>query len=154
HQLKVIARTTVGRYKGSPKSVSEIAKEIGVGSVLEGSVRKAGNKIRVTAQLIDASTEDHMWSDNYDRQLDDVFSIQSEIAKSVSEALMSRLLPKEEKSIEKKPGVSSAAYVRYLRGRVAVRDRTEDGLRDAKKLFEAAVAEDSNYAEAYAGLAD
>ncbi|MDA4129795.1 MAG: tetratricopeptide repeat protein [Thaumarchaeota archaeon] len=154
HQLKVIARTTVGRYKGSQKSISEIAKEIGVGSVLEGSVRKAGNKIRVTAQLIDATTEDHMWSDNYDRQLDDVFSIQSEIAKSVSEALMARLIPEEQKSIEKKTPASSAAYVRYLKGRMALRDRTEAGMREAKKLFEAAIVEDPNYAEAYAGLAD
>jgi adenylate cyclase len=154
HQLKVIARTTVGRYKGSTKSVSEIAKEIGVGSILEGSVRKAGNKIRVTAQLIDATTEDHMWSDNYDRQLDDVFAIQSEIANSVSEALMAKLVPEERKSIDKKATKSSAAYVRYLRGRTLLRDRTESGMREAKKLFEGAIADDRNYAEAYAGLAD
>src|SRR5438128_2024785 len=86
------ASASPGRYKGSQKSISEIGREIGVGSILEGSVRKAGNKIRVTAQLIDAITEDHVWSDNYDRQLDDVFSIQSEIAKSVSDALMVRLV--------------------------------------------------------------
>ena len=154
HQLKVIARTSVGRYKGSQKSISEIAKEIGVGSVLEGSVRKAGNKIRVTAQLIDAATEDHMWSDNYDRQLDDVFLIQSEIAKNVSEALMTRLIPEEKKSVEKKATGNSAAYVRYLRGRTLMRDRTESGMKEAKRLFEEAIAEDSDYAEAYAGLAD
>jgi TolB-like protein/Tfp pilus assembly protein PilF len=154
HQLKVIARTSVGRYKGSQKSISEIAKEIGVGSVLEGSVRKAGNKIRVTAQLIDASTEDHMWSDNYDRQLDDVFVIQSEIAKSVSEALMTRLIPEEEKNVERKATRSSTAYVGYLRARTLMRDRTEGGMKEAKKLFEEAIAEDPTYAEAYAGLAD
>ncbi|HEY6283096.1 MAG TPA: tetratricopeptide repeat protein, partial [Nitrososphaerales archaeon] len=154
HQLKVIARTSVGRYKGSQKSISEIAKEIGVGSILEGSVRKAGNKIRVTAQLIDAATEDHMWSDNYDRQLDDVFLIQSEIAKNVSEALMTRLIPEEEKSIERKVTSSSTAYVRYLRGRTLMRDRTESGIKEARKLFEEAIAEDAEYAEAYAGLAD
>jgi len=154
HQLKVIARTSVVRYKGSQKSISEIGKEIGVGSILEGSVRKAGNKIRVTAQLIDASTEDHMWSDSYDRQLDDVFSIQSDIARSVSDALMVRLVPEEKKSVEKKATTSPAAYVRYLRGRTALRDRTEEGMREAKKLFEEAIAEDIGYAEAYAGLAD
>ena len=97
-------------------------------------MRKAGNKIRVTAQLIDASTEDHVWSDNYDRQLDDVFSIQSEIAKSVSEALMSRLLPKEEKSIEKKSALNSAGLralppgasgpARSFRGRIEGRKET------------------------------
>ncbi|MDA4127373.1 MAG: tetratricopeptide repeat protein, partial [Thaumarchaeota archaeon] len=154
HQLKVIARTSVGRYKGSQKSISEIAKEIGVGSILEGSVRKAGNKIRVTAQLIDAATEDHMWSDNYDRQLDDVFLIQSEIAKNVSEALMARLIPAEQISVDRKATKSSAAYVRYLRGRTLLRDRTENGMREAKKLFQDAIAEDDGYAEAYAGLAD
>ncbi len=154
HQLKVIARTSVGRFKGSQKSVSEIGKEIGVGSVLEGSVRKAGDKIRVTAQLIDASTEDHMWSDNYDRQLDDVFSIQSEIAKSVSEALMVRLVPEERINVEKKATESSAAYVCYLKGRTALRDRTESGMKEAKRFFEDAIAEDRDYAKAYAGLAD
>jgi adenylate cyclase len=154
HQLKVIARTSVGRYKGSQKSISEIAKEIGVGSILEGSVRKAGNKIRVTAQLIDATTEDHMWSDNYDRQLDDVFLIQSEIAKNVSEALMTKLVPEEEKSVERKATRSSTAYVRYLRGRTLLRDRTENGMKEAKTLFEEAIAADGGYAEAYAGLAD
>jgi adenylate cyclase len=154
HQLKVIARTSVNRYKGSQKSISEIGKEIGVGSILEGSVRKAGNKIRVTAQLIDAKTEDHMWSDNYDRQLDDVFSIQSEIAKNVSEALMARLIPEEKITVDRKATKSSAAYVRYLRGRTLMRDRTESGMKEAKKLFEDAIAEDNGYAEAYAGLAD
>ena len=154
HQLKVIARTSVARFKGTQKSVSEIGKEIGVGSILEGSVRKAGNKIRVTAQLIDAATEEHVWSDNYDRQLDDVFSIQSEIAKSVSEALMARLVPEERKSIEKKATESSAAYVLYLRGRAALRDRKEDRMRDAKRHFEEAIAEDRDFAEAYVGLAD
>jgi adenylate cyclase len=154
HQLKVIARTSVGRFKGSHKSVSEIGKEIGVGSILEGSVRKAGNKIRVTAQLIDAATEEHMWSDNYDRQLDDVFSIQSEIAKSVSEALMVRLVPEERKSVERRATGSSASYVRYLKGRTALRDRTESGMKEARKFFEDAISGDANYAEAYAGLAD
>ncbi|MFI5404394.1 MAG: tetratricopeptide repeat protein, partial [Candidatus Gagatemarchaeaceae archaeon] len=154
HQLKVIARTSVSRYKGSQKSISEIGKEIGVGSILEGSVRKAGNKIRVTAQLIDAATEDHMWSDNYDRQLDDVFSIQSEIAESVSAALMVRLVPEEKRTVEKKATRSPAAYVRCLRGRTALRDRTENGMKEAKRLFEEAIAEDGDYAEAYAGLAD
>jgi len=154
HQLKVIARTSVARFKGTQKSAGEIGKEIGVGSILEGSVRKAGNKIRVTAQLIDTATEEHVWSDNYDRQLDDVFSIQSEIAKSVSEALMARLVPEERKSIEKRATGSSAAYAHYLRGRAALRDRTESGMKEAKRHFEEAIAEDAAYAEAYVGLAD
>ena len=154
HQLKVIARTSVARYKDTQKSVGEIGREIGVGSILEGSVRKAGNKIRVTAQLIDAATEEHVWSDNYDRQLDDVFSIQSDIAKSVSEALMAKLVPEERKSIEQKATGNSAAYFLYLRGRAGLRDRSESGMKDARRLFEEAIAEDPTYAEAYVGLAD
>ncbi len=154
HQLKVIARTTVGRYKGTPKSIYEIGKEIGVGTVLEGSVRKSGSKIRVTAQLIDAKTEDHLWSENYDRQLDDVFTIQSEIAKRVSEALMAELVPEEQASVERKATKSPAAYVRYLRGRTLLRDRTESGMKGAMRLFQEAIAEDPSYADAYTGLAD
>jgi len=153
-KLKVIARTSVGRFRGTSKSVSEIGREIGVGSILEGSVRKAGNKIRVTAQLIDASSEEHLWSDNYDRQLDDVFSIQSEIAESVSKALMVTLLPEDRRIVERKATRNSAAYVRYLKGRTAMRARTESSIREAKACFEEAIAEDSEFAEAYTGLAD
>lgn len=154
HQLKVIARTTVGRYKDTPKSIQEIGKEIGAGTILEGSVRKSGNKVRVTAQLIDAITEDHLWSDNYDRQLDDVFTIQSEIAKSVSDALMAKLLPAEQEGLIRKATKNPAAHVLYLRGRSVLRERSEASMKEAKKLFEDAIAEDPQYAEAYTGLAD
>ena len=153
-QLKVIARTSVGRFKGSPKSISEIAKEIGVGSILEGSVRKAGNKIRVTAQLIDAATEEHVWSDNYDRQIDDIFVVQSEIAGNVSEALKVRLAPEELKTLEKKATSNPMAHLHYLRGRSSQRERSESALTDARDFFRAAIAEDATYAEAYAGLAE
>jgi adenylate cyclase len=154
HQLRVIARTSVAKYKGTTKSVSEIAREIGVGSVLEGSVRKSGNRVRVTAQLVDATTEEHVWSDNYDRQLDDVFSIQSDIARSVSEALKIRLLSGEQERIRKKATESTIAYILYLKGRSALHDRTEKALNEARKFFEEAIAEDSEYARAYVGLAD
>ena len=154
HQLKVIARTTVGRYKDSSKSIQEIGKEIGAGTILEGSVRKSGNKVRVTAQLIDAVTEDHLWSDNYDRQLDDVFTIQSEIAKNVSDALMAKLLPAEQEGLTRRATRNPAAHVLYLRGRTIIRERSEESMKEAKKLFEEAIAEDDQYAEAYTGLAD
>ena len=154
HQLKVIARTTVGKYKGTPKSISEIGKEIGVGTILEGSVRKSGSKIRVTAQLIDANTEDHLWSENYDRQLDDVFTIQSDIATRVSEALMAKLVPEEQASIGRKATKNPAAYVKYLRGRAHLRDRSESGMKEALRLFQEAITDDPSYADAYTGLAD
>ena len=154
HQLKVIARTTVGRYKGTPKTILEIGKEIGVGTVLEGSVRKSGSKIRVTAQLIDARTEDHLWSENYDRELDDVFTIQSDIAKRVSEALMAELIPEEKVSVERKATKNPAAYVKYIRGRTLLTNRTQSGMKEAMRLFQEAITEDPSYADAYTGLAD
>ena len=153
-QLKVIARTTAGRFKGTPKSIQEIGKEIGAGTILEGSVRKSGNKVRVTAQLIDAITEDHLWSDNYDRQLDDVFTIQSEIANSVSKALTSTLLSVDQPELDRKATKSPTAHIKYLRGRAILRDRSEANLKEAKRLFEEAIAEDDQYADAYVGLAD
>ena len=154
HDLRVIARTSTARYRGALKSIAEIGRELGVGSVLEGSTRMAGNKVRVTAQLIDTATEEHVWSDSYDRQLDDIFTIQSEIAKSVSEALKVQLLSGEEKRLSKKATESAAAYVRYLKGRAALRNRDKKDLFDAKKFFEDAISEDTNFAMAYVGLAD
>ena len=154
HQLKVIARTTVGRYKGTPKSINEIGKEIGVGTILEGSVRKSGSKIRVTAQLIDAMTEDHLWSENYDRQLDDVFTIQTDIATRVSEALLQKLVPEERAGMVRKVTKNPAAYVKYLRGRALLRDRSESGMNEALRLFQEAISEDPSYSDAYTGLAD
>jgi len=154
HELKVIARTSTARYKGTPKSVAEIGRELGVGSVLEGSTRMAGNKVRVTAQLIDTSTEEHIWANNYDRQLDDIFSIQSEIAKSVSEALRVQLLSGEVRRLVKRPTTSSSAFVSYLKGRAALHNRREQDLLDAKGFFEDAVASDASFAVAYVGLAD
>lgn len=154
HDLKVIARTSTARYKGTSKSVAEIGRELGVGSVLEGSTRMAGNKVRVTAQLIDTSNEEHIWANNYDRQLDDIFSIQSEIAKSVSEALEVKLLTGEAKKLDKKPTGSSIAFVKYLKGRAALHNRREEDLQEAKRRFEEAIADDADFAMAYVGLAD
>ena len=154
HELRVIARTSTARYKGTSKSVSEIGKELGVGSILEGSVRKAANKVRVTAQLVDSASEEHVWSDSYERQLDDVFSIQRDIATRVAEALKVSLLSDEKERISRKMTENGAAYVRYLKGRAALHGREQRHLNEAKRLFEEAVSEDPNYAKAYVGLAD
>ncbi len=154
HDLKVIARTSTARYKGTSKSVAEIGRELKVGSVLEGSTRMAGNKVRVTAQLVDTSTEEHIWASNYDRQLDDIFSIQSEIARSVSEALKVQLLSGERRDLERRPTLSSSAFVKYLKGRAALHNRRTTDLLEAKKCFEEAIAEDENFAMAHVGLAD
>jgi adenylate cyclase len=153
-QLTVIARTSVMGYKGTTKKVREIGRELEVGSVLEGSVRKAGSKVRITAQLIDAATEGHLWAQNYDRQLEDVFAIQSEIAEKVAGELRIRLVDSEKRTLEKKPTENIEAYTCFLRGRELFREETEASLRQALVLFEKAVELDPRFARAYVGVAE
>ncbi len=153
-QLTVIARTSVMGYKGTTKKIKEIGEELEAGSVLEGSVRKAGNRVRITAQLIDVRTDGHLWAQNYDRQLEDVFAIQSEIAEKVASELKVRLLDEEKRVIEKKPTSNSEAYVYYLRGKELVRERTEHSLRQAIGIFDKAISIDQSFARAYVGIAE
>jgi adenylate cyclase len=153
-ELTVISRTSVMGYKGSTKKLKEIGRELEVGSVLEGSVRKAGNRIRITTQLIEVADDKHVWAQSYDRNLDDVFAVQSDIARNVCEALKVKLLSSEVERISKKETDSTAAHIRYLKGRSALSDRTEKTLVEAKRFFEEASAEDHDYARAYVGLAD
>jgi TolB-like protein len=152
-QLTVIARTSVMGYKGTTKKVREIGSELGVGSLLEGSVRKAGNRVRITAQLIDTATEGHLWAQNYDRQLEDVFAIQSEIAEKVAGELRIRLVEDERRVIGKKATENAEAYTLYLRGRQLVGERTEPTFRQALGVFEQAISLDPSFAKAYAELA-
>jgi TolB-like protein/Tfp pilus assembly protein PilF len=152
--FKVIARTSIMRFRGTTKSVGEIGKELKSGTVLEGSVRKAANRLRVTAQLIDATTEEHLWVQNYDRQLEDVFAIQTELAQNVSDALETQLPREERRRIEKKPTGDISAYTFYLKGRYYWNERSRDALEKAIKYFEEAIVRDSAFALAYAGLAD
>ncbi len=152
--LRVIARTSVMRYKSTNKGVGEIGQELRVGTILEGSVRKFENRLRATVQLIDASSEEHLWAESYDRDLRDVFSIQSEIARKVADALRVKMLRGEAERVEKIPTSSIDAYTLYLRGRAFWNERTEQGLRSAVGYFERAIAADPKYAPAYAGLAD
>ena len=153
-QLTVIARTSVMGYKGTTKKVREIGRELEVGSVLEGSVRKAGSKVRITAQLIDSATEGHLWVQNYDRQLEDVFAIQSEIAEKVAGELKIRLVDSEKRVIEKKATENTEAYTCFLRGRELLREEIEASLRQAIGLFEKAIELDPRFARAYVGLAE
>jgi adenylate cyclase len=152
--LKVIARTSIMRFKGTTKSVGEIGNELKSGTVLEGSVRKAANRLRVTAQLIDAASEEHLWVQNYDRQLEDVFAIQTEVAQNVSDALEARLLKEEREHIEKKPTRDIGAYKSYLKGRYFWNDRSGEAVEKAIKYFEEAIEMDPAFALAYSGLAD
>ena len=152
--LRVIARTSIMRYRGTAKSIREIGKELESGSVLEGSVRKAADRLRVTAQLIDTKTQEHLWVQNFDRQLEDVFAIQSEVAQNVADALKMELLDEQKQLIEKKPTGDISAYTFYLKGRYYWNERNKESLERAIKYFEEAIKRDPAFALAYSGLAD
>ena len=152
--LEVIARTSIMRFRGTVKSVREIGKELETGSVLEGSVRKAANRLRVTAQLIDATTEKHLWVQNYDRQLEDIFAIQTEVAQSVADALKTQLLDVERQQIAKKPTGDIGAYALYLKGRHYWNERNRESLQRAIKYFEEAIKREPEFSLAYSGIAD
>ncbi len=149
--LRVIARTSAMHYKGSAAGIAEIGRSLRVSSVLQGSVLKAGNKVRINVQLIDARTEEHLWAGKYDREMDNIFAIQDNIARRVTNALKVRLAKGKERG---KPTGDLDAYTRYLRGRTLLYERTEPNVREARKQFELAIQADPSYAAAYAGLAD
>jgi TolB-like protein len=152
--LDVISRTSVMGYKGTTKRVEEIGKELKVGSVLEGSLRKAGNRIRVTTQLIEVAADKHLWAQSYDRELDDVFEVQCDVAKQVAEALKVKVLFHEMERIERKPTESTAAYTLYLKGRFAWSKRGIRYNEEARECFEQAIKEDPGFALGYIGQAD
>jgi TolB-like protein/Tfp pilus assembly protein PilF len=152
--LKVIARTSTQRFKSTPDDLPKIAKQLGVMNILEGTVQKAGNQVRVNVQLINALTDAHLWADTYDRKLTDIFAVESEIAKTIAETLQARLTGSEKSSIGKAPTANPEAYELYLRGRFFWNKRNGDDLRKAIDYFNQAIAKDPNYALAYVGLAD
>ncbi len=153
-ELSVISRTSIMRYRDTAVSIGQIGEELGVGTVLEGSVRKSGNRLRIAAQLIEVEGDRHVWSQSYDRDLTDVFAIQSDIAEQVAKALEVQLLSKEKASIEKKATKDLEAYTLYLKGRYYWNERSEDGNKRATKHFEEAIKADPSFAMAYSGLAD
>jgi adenylate cyclase len=152
--LRVIARTSVMRYKGTTKGISEIASELNVGCVVEGSIRKAGNMIRVHVVMIDAKSEEHLFARTFDRDLQDIFAVQSEIAKLVSKAVKAKIRDIEKARIEKRPTENIDAYNLYLKGRFVLHKRSKEAMEEATKLFQQAIVLDDRYAKAYAGLAD
>ncbi len=153
-ELGVFARTTMNQYEDSDFSVFEIGQELGARAVLEGSVRRDGNRVRITAQLIDPATRDHIWAETYDRELDDVFAVQSDIARRVVGSLEAKLSPKESERILKQPTDNLAAYDLYLKGRDAFRRFEESANKESIRLFKNALKLDPEYALAWAGLAD
>src|SRR5437899_1516452 len=152
--LKVISRTSTQHFKSAPENLPQIAKQLGVTNILEGSVQKAADQVRVNVQLINAITDAHVWADTYDRKLTDIFAVESEIAKNIAETLQARLSGSEKSSIAKTPTVNAEAYELYLKGRFFWNKRTGTDLRKAIDYFNQAIAKDPNYALAYVGLAD
>ena len=152
--LKVIARTSVMRYKRAHKPIAQIGRELNVGSILEGSVRKVGTKIRISVQLVETSKEVPSWSHKYDREVKDVFAIQSEIAQHVAEALKDHIFGGKHREEPRTTTFSTEAYISYLRGRQLWNRRSEEDLTRAISFFEKAISIDANYARAYVGLAD
>jgi TolB-like protein len=151
--LRVTSRTSVMQYKGTTLTVSEIAEQLGVESVLEGSIRVAGGTVRVTVQLIDAVADDHLWAETYDRSLEDVFAVQSEVAQSVARALQAELSPTEVAQIRSRPTENIEAYTLCLRGEEVMSGWAPADLDRAVEYFEAALRLDPDYARPLAGLA-
>jgi adenylate cyclase len=156
--LRVISRTSVNQYKSTTKPVGQIGSELGVASILEGSVRKAGDQLRITVQLIDTRTQEHRWSKTFDRRLENVFAIQAEVAERTAGALKIELLKTERAEIRAQPTSSLVAYECYLRGIQATRRLLEEtsgaGDREAVNFFEQAIREDPEFSEAYSHLAN
>src|SRR5438034_5374893 len=152
--LFVVARNTVFTYKGKTIEVPEVAKRLGVAFILEGSVRKAASRVRVTGQLISSKDGGHVWADRYDRDLTDIFAIQDDITHAIVEQLKVKLLPQEKKSIGQTPTDSVEAYTYYLRGRQFMQRHSKSNYQLARRMFAKAVELDPLYARAYAGIAD
>ena len=152
--LRVISRTSVMRFKGTTTPLPEIAAELNVDAVVEGSVVRSGDRVRVTAQLIDAETDQHLWAENYERDLTDILSLQGEVARAIAREIQVALTPLEEQRLAGGSPVDPEAYESYLMGQYHLKKESIEGARAAKRHFEAAIARDPDNALAYAGLAE
>jgi len=152
--LKVISRTSTQRFKSSPDNLPQIAKQLGVANILEGSVQRAADQVRVNVQLINAASDAHLWAESFDRKLTDIFAVETDIAKAIAETLRVRLTGAEQQQLAKRPTENLTAFQYYMQGRASVQRRTRKDLFTAIQYDEKALQEDPNYALAYAGLSD
>jgi TolB-like protein/Tfp pilus assembly protein PilF len=152
--LKVISRTSTQRFNSAPSDLRDIAKQLGVRHILEGSVQKANDQVRVNVQLINTATDAHLWADTYDRKLTDIFAVESEIAKSIADTLRAKLNSSAEHVLASRPTENPEAHELYLKGRYFWNRRTGANLQKAVDYFERAIEKDPKYALAYSGLAD
>jgi len=152
--LRVISRTSVMVYKGARKPLPEIARELNVDAVVEGTVLRSGDQVRITAQLIEASTDKHLWSQSYEGELRDTLALQNRVASAIADQIRINLTPQEQAALKNVKVVNPEAYESYLKGRYFWNKRTADGLKAALAYFNQAIEEDQKYAPAYSGLAD
>jgi len=152
--LKVISRTSTQHYKSSPDNLPQIAKRLGVANILEGSVQKSADKVRVNVELIRAATDAHLWADTFDRKLTDVFAIESEVARTIADTLQAKLTDPERNAIAARPTENTEAYQLYLKGRFFWNKWSPEASQKAIEYFQQAIEKDPGYALAYAGLAD
>jgi TolB-like protein/Flp pilus assembly protein TadD len=152
--LKVISRTSTQHFKSSPDNLPQIAQQLGVANILEGSVQKANDQVRVNVQLINAPSDAHLWAETYDRKLTDIFAVESEIARMIAETLRAKLSGSEQNAITTKPTENPEAHELYLKGRYFWNRRTAENLKKAADYFQQAIDKDPKYPLAYAGLAD
>jgi tetratricopeptide (TPR) repeat protein len=153
-RLGVIARTSAMMFKGTKKRIREIGKDLGVHYILEGSVRRSGSRVRISAQLILVEDETHVWAKNYERSLGDVLKLQSEVARAIASEIQIKLTPREKRRLAQTPSVPAEAYEAYLRGRHSWNKRTEEGMRKSIAYYEEAIQLHPHYPSAYAGIAD
>jgi TolB-like protein/DNA-binding winged helix-turn-helix (wHTH) protein/Flp pilus assembly protein TadD len=153
-ELRVISRTSIMTYKGAHKSLPQIARDLNVDAVVEGAVLRSGNRVRITAQLIQAAADKHLWARSYDGEIGDSLALQKQVTRSIAAEIRVELTPHEKAVLTKGTRVSPEAYEAYLKGRYFWNKRTADGLRKAIDYFNEVIATNPNYAEAYAGLAD
>jgi TolB-like protein/DNA-binding winged helix-turn-helix (wHTH) protein len=154
HQLRVISRTSAMGYKGTHKTLSEIASDLHVDAVIEGTVLRSGNRVRITAELVQVSTDRHLWAETYESPIDDVLALQSRVATAIANEIRVNLTPEEQRLLANSKPVSAEAYEDYLKGRYYWNKRSEEGLRKAIEYFQAATEKEPRYALAFAGLAD
>jgi TolB-like protein/DNA-binding winged helix-turn-helix (wHTH) protein/Flp pilus assembly protein TadD len=154
--LRVISRTSVMRYKGTKKGLPEIARELNVDGIVEGSVLRSGNRVRITAQLLHAPTDQHLWAETYERDLGNVLGLQSEVAQTIALQVRAQLTPQQQARLRSAPAVNPEAYEAYLRGRYYLSNQfsTKQPLNMAKSYFEESIRKDPGFALAYSGLAD
>ena len=152
--LRVISRTSVMAYKGARKPLPQIARELNVDAMVEGTVLRSGDQVRITAQLIEASTDKHLWSQSYEGDLRDTLTLQKKVASAIADQIRINLTPREQAALKNVKVVNPEAYESYLKGRYFWNKRTADGLKAALAYFKQAIEEDPKYAQAYSGLAD